>query len=96
MEEEWHLISEGKLDPVSSDDENMAKMQDREKKQRVEVQKDECQWKWEEAEKRAQEEAEHLACKEAVKKVWEEAARLAEEAHRAQDTLFTYIYLIKE
>ncbi|KAG6327964.1 hypothetical protein ID866_11125 [Astraeus odoratus] len=39
----------------------------------------------EEAEKRAREEAEHLACEEATKKVREEAARLAEEACRVQE-----------
>ncbi|KAG6325773.1 hypothetical protein ID866_13316 [Astraeus odoratus] len=81
-EEEWHLISEGKLDPVSSDEEDMAKMQDREKKWRVEVRKDECQRKWEEAEKRAREEAERLACEEAVRK---EAERKVEEEHKVQE-----------
>ncbi|KAG6326114.1 hypothetical protein ID866_12976 [Astraeus odoratus] len=68
MEEEWRLISEGELDPVSSDNEKMAEMQD-------------------EAEKRAWEEAEHLARKEAERKVeeckaQEEAARAREEAER--------------
>ncbi|KAG6327785.1 hypothetical protein ID866_11303 [Astraeus odoratus] len=66
-EAEWHLISEGELNPVSSDDEHMAEMRGQEKKQRVE------------------EEAEHLECKEAAKKVQEEAERKAEEEHKAQE-----------
>ncbi|KAG6326012.1 hypothetical protein ID866_13077, partial [Astraeus odoratus] len=81
-EEEWRLVSEGKLDPVSSDDEDTAKMQDREKKRRVEVRKDECRRKREEAEKRAREEAERLACEEAARK---EAERKAEEERKAQE-----------
>ncbi|KAG6326176.1 hypothetical protein ID866_12913 [Astraeus odoratus] len=52
-EEEWRLISEGELDPVSSDDKDTAKMQDWEKKRRVE---------------RAREEAERLAHEEATRK----------------------------
>ncbi|KAG6326090.1 hypothetical protein ID866_12999, partial [Astraeus odoratus] len=81
-EEEWHLISEGELDPVSSDDEDTVKMRDREKKWRVEVQKDEHRRKQEEAEKRAQEEAERLAHEEAARK---EAERKAEEEHKVQE-----------
>ncbi|KAG6329090.1 hypothetical protein ID866_9999 [Astraeus odoratus] len=69
-EEEWRLISQGKLDPVSSDDKKTAEMRDQEKKQRVE---------------RAWEEAEHLACEEATKKAQEEAERKVEEEHKAQE-----------
>ncbi|KAG6326031.1 hypothetical protein ID866_13058, partial [Astraeus odoratus] len=82
MEEEWRLISEGKLDPMLSNDEDTAKMRDREKKRRVEVQKDERRRKQEEAEKRAREEAECLVHKEAVRK---EAERKAEEECKAQE-----------
>ncbi|KAG6325974.1 hypothetical protein ID866_13115, partial [Astraeus odoratus] len=81
-EEEWRLVSEGKLDPVSSDDEDTAKMRDREKKRRVEVRKDERRQKREEAEKKAREEAEHLAHEEAARK---EAERKAEEECKAQE-----------
>ncbi|KAG6327049.1 hypothetical protein ID866_12040 [Astraeus odoratus] len=84
-EEEWGLVSEGELDPMSSDDEKMAEMRDQEKKQRVEVRKEECRWRWDEAEKRAQEEAECLACEEATKEAQEEAERKAEEEHKAQE-----------
>ncbi|KAG6326506.1 hypothetical protein ID866_12583 [Astraeus odoratus] len=66
MEEEWKLISEGKLNPVSSDDENMAKM-------------------WEEADKRAQEEAKCLVHEEVTKKAQEEAERKVEEVHKVQE-----------
>ncbi|KAG6326044.1 hypothetical protein ID866_13045, partial [Astraeus odoratus] len=59
MEEEWCLVSEGKLNPVLSNDEDTAKI--------------------------AWEEAEHLACKEATRKVQEEAERKAEEEHKAQE-----------
>ncbi|KAG6326174.1 hypothetical protein ID866_12915, partial [Astraeus odoratus] len=82
MEEEWCLVSEGELDPMLSDDEDMAKMRDQEKKQRVEVWKDERRQKREEAEKRAQEEAEHLVHEEAARK---EAERKAEEECKAQE-----------
>ncbi|KAG6326086.1 hypothetical protein ID866_13003 [Astraeus odoratus] len=73
-EEEWHLVSEGELDPVSSDNEDTAKMQDREKKWRVEVRKDEH--------RRKQEEAERLVRKEATRK---EAERKVEEERKAQE-----------
>ncbi|KAG6325929.1 hypothetical protein ID866_13161 [Astraeus odoratus] len=76
-EEEWHLVSEGKLDPMSSDDEDTVKMQDQEKKRRVEVWKDEHRWKWEEAE--------CLVHEEATRKAQEEAERKAEEEHKAQE-----------
>ncbi|KAG6326618.1 hypothetical protein ID866_12471 [Astraeus odoratus] len=76
-EEEWKLVSEGELDPMSSDNEKMAEMRDQEKKRRVEVQKEERRQRQDEAERRAQEEAKHLARKE--------AARKAEEEHRAQE-----------
>ncbi|KAG6326486.1 hypothetical protein ID866_12603 [Astraeus odoratus] len=85
MEEEWRLVSKGKLNPMSSDDEKMAEMQDQEKKWRVEVQKEERRWRWDEAEKRAWEEAKCLAREEAAKKVQEEAERKAEEEHKAQE-----------
>ncbi|KAG6329003.1 hypothetical protein ID866_10086 [Astraeus odoratus] len=88
MEAEWCLISEGELNPVSSNNEYTAEMQGQEKKWRVEVQKDKHQQKWEEAEKRAWEEAEHLVHEEAERKVeeehkvQEEAARVKEEVER--------------
>ncbi|KAG6326909.1 hypothetical protein ID866_12180 [Astraeus odoratus] len=75
-EDEWQLISEGKLNPVSSDDENTAKLQGQEK-----------EW-WMEAKKRAQEEAERRAREEAGRKAEEECkaqevvARAKEEAKR--------------
>ncbi|KAG6326452.1 hypothetical protein ID866_12637 [Astraeus odoratus] len=84
-EEEWRLVSEGELDPMSSDDEKTAEMQDQEKKQRVEVQKEERRWRRDEVEKRAQEEAEHLAREEAMRKAQEEAERKAQEEHRVQE-----------
>ncbi|KAG6326775.1 hypothetical protein ID866_12315 [Astraeus odoratus] len=84
-EEEWRLVSEGELDPVSSDDEKMAEMQDQEKKWRVEVWKEECRQRRDEAEKRAREEAEHLACEEATRKAQEEAERKVEEERKAQE-----------
>ncbi|KAG6326464.1 hypothetical protein ID866_12625 [Astraeus odoratus] len=85
MEEEWRLVSEGELNPISSDDKKMAEMQDQEKKRRVEVQKEECRWRWDEAEKRAQEEAERLAREEATRKAQEEAERKVQEERRAQE-----------
>ncbi|KAG6327809.1 hypothetical protein ID866_11280 [Astraeus odoratus] len=78
-EEEWQLISEGELNPMSSNNKNTVKMQDWEKRWRVEVQKDKHQWRQDEAEKRAQEEAKHLACEEAAKKVQEEEEQKAQE-----------------
>ncbi|KAG6326572.1 hypothetical protein ID866_12517 [Astraeus odoratus] len=84
-EEEWRLVSEGELDPVSSDDEKTAEMRDQEKKRRVEAQKEERRWRRDEAEKRAREEAERLACEEAVRKAQEEAERKAQEERRAQE-----------
>ncbi|KAG6327593.1 hypothetical protein ID866_11496 [Astraeus odoratus] len=85
MEEEWKLISKGKLNPMSSDDEKMAEMRDQEKKWRVEVWKEECRQRWDEAEKRVQEQAECLAHEEATRKVQEEAERKAEEECKAQE-----------
>ncbi|KAG6327050.1 hypothetical protein ID866_12039 [Astraeus odoratus] len=85
MEEEWRLVSEGELNPISSDDKKTAEMQDQEKKRRVEVQKEECRQRQDEAEKRAQEEAECLVREEAAKKVQEEAERKAEEERKAQE-----------
>ncbi|KAG6327028.1 hypothetical protein ID866_12061 [Astraeus odoratus] len=85
MEEEWRLVSEGELDPVSSDDEKMAEMQDQEKKRRVEVWKEEHRRRQDEAEKRAREEAERLAREEAARKVQKEAERKVQEEHRAQE-----------
>ncbi|KAG6326165.1 hypothetical protein ID866_12925 [Astraeus odoratus] len=84
-EEEWRLVSEGKLDPVLSDDEKMAEMQDQEKKRRVEVQKEEHRWRRDEAEKRAQEEAERLVHEEAARKAQEEAERKVQEERRVQE-----------
>ncbi|KAG6327032.1 hypothetical protein ID866_12057 [Astraeus odoratus] len=84
-EEEWRLVSKGELDPVSSDDEKTAEMQDQEKKRRVEVRKEEHQRRRDEAEKRAQEEAECLACEEAARKAQEEAERKVQEECRAQE-----------
>ncbi|KAG6327211.1 hypothetical protein ID866_11878 [Astraeus odoratus] len=75
-EDEWWLVSEGKLNPVSSDNENTAKLRGQEK-----------EW-WMEAEKRAQEEAEQRAQEEAERKAEEEhkaqevVARAKEEAER--------------
>ncbi|KAG6327478.1 hypothetical protein ID866_11611 [Astraeus odoratus] len=77
-EEEWKLVFEGKLDPVLSDDEKMAEMQDQEKKQRVEEEAKHLAHK--EAMKKAQEEAERKA--EEEHRVQEEAARAREEAER--------------
>ncbi|KAG6326926.1 hypothetical protein ID866_12163 [Astraeus odoratus] len=74
MEEEWRLVSEGELDPVLSDDEDMAKMRDWEKKRRVEV--------WKDERRRKQEEAERLAHEEAARK---EAERKAEEERKVQE-----------
>ncbi|KAG6327090.1 hypothetical protein ID866_11998 [Astraeus odoratus] len=85
MEEEWRLVSEGELDPVSSDDKKTAEMRDQEKKWRVEVRKEEHQWRQDEAEKRAREEAECLVREEATRKAQEEAERKAQEECRAQE-----------
>ncbi|KAG6327295.1 hypothetical protein ID866_11794 [Astraeus odoratus] len=84
MEEEWKLVSEGELDPVSSDNEKTVEMRDQEKKQRVEVWKEERRQRWDEAERRAWEEAERLAHEEAARKVLEEC-RAQEEAARARE-----------
>ncbi|KAG6327261.1 hypothetical protein ID866_11828 [Astraeus odoratus] len=67
MEEEWRLISEGELDPVSSDDEKTAEMRDQEKKWRVE----------EKVERRAKEEVERWAKEDTER---EDAAWRATEA----------------
>ncbi|KAG6327459.1 hypothetical protein ID866_11630 [Astraeus odoratus] len=63
----------------------MAEMQGQEKKWRVEVWKDEHQWRQEGVEKRAQEEAKHLVHEEAAKKAWEKVERQAEEACKVQE-----------
>ncbi|KAG6327514.1 hypothetical protein ID866_11575 [Astraeus odoratus] len=86
-EEEWRLVSEGELDPMSSNDENMVKMQDREKKWRVEVQKDEHQRRQEAMEHQACEEAEQRAQEEAEQRAQEEAERKAEEERKAQEAV---------
>ncbi|KAG6327934.1 hypothetical protein ID866_11156 [Astraeus odoratus] len=57
----------------------------KEKKWRVEVWKEECRWRWDEVEKRAQEEAKCLACEEAAKKAQEEAERKVEEECKARE-----------
>ncbi|KAG6327461.1 hypothetical protein ID866_11628 [Astraeus odoratus] len=85
MEAEWCLVSEGELDPVSSDNKHTAKMRGWEKKRRMEVWKDKHQQRWDEAEKWAWEEAECLVHEEAAKKVQEEAERKAEEEHKVQE-----------
>ncbi|KAG6326978.1 hypothetical protein ID866_12111 [Astraeus odoratus] len=84
-EEEWRLVSEGKLNPMSSNDKKTAEMRDQEKKWRVEVRKEECRRRWDEVERRAQEEAKCLVCEEAARKAQEEAERKAEEERRAQE-----------
>ncbi|KAG6328459.1 hypothetical protein ID866_10630 [Astraeus odoratus] len=83
-EEEWKLVSEGELDPMSSDDKKTAEMRDQEKKWRVEVWKEEHRRRQDEAEKRAQEEAEHLVREEATRKA-EEECKAQEEAARARE-----------
>ncbi|KAG6326468.1 hypothetical protein ID866_12621, partial [Astraeus odoratus] len=77
-EEDWMLVSEAELDPVSSDDEGTARLRKREKERRLE-----------EAAKKAREEAEEArkAQEEAAKKEREEreaAARKAQEAAEAR------------
>ncbi|KAG6327386.1 hypothetical protein ID866_11702 [Astraeus odoratus] len=57
----------------------------KEKKQRVEVWKEEHQQRQDEAEKRAWEEAKCLACEEATRKVQEEAERKVEEECKVQE-----------
>ncbi|KAG6326313.1 hypothetical protein ID866_12776, partial [Astraeus odoratus] len=78
MEEEWKLVSEGELDPMSSDDKKMAEMQDQEKKWRVEEEAEHLAHK--EAARKVQEEAERKVEEEC--KAQEEAARAREEAER--------------
>ncbi|KAG6327479.1 hypothetical protein ID866_11610 [Astraeus odoratus] len=73
-EEEWKLVSEGELDPVSSDNEKTAEMRDQEKKQRVE----------EEAERKAEEER---SVQEEAARVREEAERLAKEATKREEAV---------
>ncbi|KAG6327087.1 hypothetical protein ID866_12002 [Astraeus odoratus] len=81
-EAEWCLVSKGELNPVSSDDKHMAKMQDEvEKRAQEEAKCLVCK----EATKKVQEEAERKAeeeCKvqEEAARAWEEAERLAKEA----------------
>ncbi|KAG6327339.1 hypothetical protein ID866_11750, partial [Astraeus odoratus] len=57
----------------------------KEKRQRVEVWKEECRQRQDEVEKRAREEAERLAHEEATKKAQEEAERKVEEEHKARE-----------
>ncbi|KAG6326416.1 hypothetical protein ID866_12673 [Astraeus odoratus] len=79
MEEEWRLISEGKLDPILSNDEKMAEIQrqdEAEKRAREEAE----HLAHEEAARKAQEEAERKAQEE--HRTQEEAARVREEAER--------------
>ncbi|KAG6327640.1 hypothetical protein ID866_11449 [Astraeus odoratus] len=79
-EEEWKLVSEGKLNPVSSDDEKMVEMWDEAEKRAQE--EAEC-LAHEEATRKVQEEAERKAEEEC--KVQEEAARVREEAKEAAE-----------
>ncbi|KAG6328019.1 hypothetical protein ID866_11070 [Astraeus odoratus] len=66
MEEDWTLISEAELDPVSSDDKGMAQLQEQEKKQQLEVQ--------EEAVKKEREEREAATWKaQEAAEVWADA-----------------------
>ncbi|KAG6326017.1 hypothetical protein ID866_13072 [Astraeus odoratus] len=87
MEEEWHLVSEGKLDPMLSNDEH-SENEEAEKRAREEAE----HLAHEEAAKKVQEEAErkvqeeHKAQEEAVKREREEretAAWMAQEAAEA-------------
>ncbi|KAG6326062.1 hypothetical protein ID866_13027, partial [Astraeus odoratus] len=73
-EEEWRLVSKGKLDPMSSDDEKTAEMRDQEKKWRVE----------EEAERKVEEEC---RVQEEAVRVREEAERLAKEATEREEAV---------
>ncbi|KAG6327592.1 hypothetical protein ID866_11497 [Astraeus odoratus] len=89
MEEEWKLISKGELDPVSSDDEKTAEMQDEvEKRAQEEAKHLAC----EEATKKVQEEAERKAeeecrAQEEAVRVREEAKRLAKEAAAREEVV---------
>ncbi|KAG6328241.1 hypothetical protein ID866_10846 [Astraeus odoratus] len=76
-EEDWMLVSEAKLDPISSNDEGMAQLRKQEKEWRLEREAEErraCEEAvkkaWEEAERQAEEA--HKAQEEAVKKEREE------------------------
>ncbi|KAG6326879.1 hypothetical protein ID866_12210, partial [Astraeus odoratus] len=91
MEEEWHLVSEGKLNPVLSDNKNM-KQEEAEKRAQEEAEhlahKEAAKKAWEEAARlaeeacRAQEEAEKKEREE--RETWEAAAR-EEAAKRAAE-----------
>ncbi|KAG6327569.1 hypothetical protein ID866_11520 [Astraeus odoratus] len=79
MEEEWRLVSEGELDPISSDNEKTAEIRRRdeaEKRAREEAE----HLAREEAARKAQEEAERKAQEE--RRAQEEAVRVREEAER--------------
>ncbi|KAG6327554.1 hypothetical protein ID866_11535 [Astraeus odoratus] len=80
-----HCLAKTKAPGERTEEEWCLVSEDWEKRQRVEVQKEECQQRQDEAEKKAQKEAEHLVCKEAAKKVQEEAERKAEEEHKVQE-----------
>ncbi|KAG6325857.1 hypothetical protein ID866_13232, partial [Astraeus odoratus] len=77
-EEDWMLVLEAKLNPVSSNDEGIAQLQKREKKRRLEVWRDEHRQKQDEKRREAEE---RRACEEAAKKAWEEA----KEVHKVQE-----------
>ncbi|KAG6326611.1 hypothetical protein ID866_12478 [Astraeus odoratus] len=77
MEEEWRLISEGELDPVSSDNKKTAEMWDEAEKR---AQEEAERLAREEAMRKVQEEAERKAQEEC--RAQEEAARAREEAER--------------
>ncbi|KAG6326793.1 hypothetical protein ID866_12296, partial [Astraeus odoratus] len=85
MEEEWHLISEGELNPVSSDDENMEEAEKRAWEEAEHLACEEAAKKvQEEVERKAEEE--HKAQEEAAKREREEretAVRMAQEAAEA-------------
>ncbi|KAG6325807.1 hypothetical protein ID866_13282 [Astraeus odoratus] len=77
-EEDWTLVSEAELDPISSNDEGMVRLRKQEKERRLEVWRDEHRQK---RDKERREAEERRARKEAVKKAREEA----EEACKAQE-----------
>ncbi|KAG6326403.1 hypothetical protein ID866_12686 [Astraeus odoratus] len=78
-EEEWRLVSEGELDPISSNDEKTAEIWRRDEVEKRAQEEAEC-LACEEAVRKAQEEAEGKAQEE--RRVQEEAARAREEAER--------------
>ncbi|KAG6325777.1 hypothetical protein ID866_13312 [Astraeus odoratus] len=79
MEEDWTLILEAELDPVSSDDEGMVQLR---KQQRLEVWRDEHRWKQDEEWREAEERRAH---EEVAKKAREESERQAKEVHKVQE-----------